>query len=191
MRETTSKRKLLKAARLLFSEKGFNGVSTHDIATTAGINHSLIFHYFKNKEGLWVAVKEDIEREYLHKHSLKLSTSESFDQFLKKLIHHYIVFYETNPEIQKLFAWQRLEFSTLAKREHPLSLTDDFAALCNCFREYQRRGEIDETLDPRYITLYIFSCMETTVQTLSTFIPPSEKNSYLSFFKNRLKRGLR
>lgn len=190
MGKISSKEKLLKAARTLFSEKGFNGIATQDIATLADVNHSLIFHHFQNKEKLWIAVKEDIEREYLQKHSLKLVATESFDQFLKKLIHHYVTFYETNPEIQKIFAWQRLECPS-STRDQPLSLSDDFVLLCNCFREYQRKGEIEETLDPRYITLYTFSFLEALGPTLTASLPSRERNSYLSFCKNRLKRGLR
>jgi len=188
-KKENSKHVLLMVARALFAEKGFNGVSTQEISKQAQISHGLLFHYFKSKEGLWTAVKEDIERDYSQKHCLNLSTKDSFDQFLKHLIHHYVDFYETNPEIRKVLAWQRLEFPQLTERQYTLS--DDFVTLSNYFREYQRKGDIETALDPRYITFYVFSLIEATASTLSLFLPPSERNSYLSFCKNRIKKSLR
>jgi AcrR family transcriptional regulator len=185
-----SKEKILKAARNLFGNKGFKGTTTQEIATLAEINHSLIFHYFKTKEGLWIAVKEDIEREHMESYSLKLSTEESFDQFLKHLIHNYISFYKNNPDIKKILNWQRLEFVSKETKEE-LSISDEFITICNCFREYQRRGDIDPTLDPRYITFFVFSVMNSASTTLGDVLPKIEHNSYLSFCKNRIKRGLK
>lgn len=190
-KKMTSKEKLLKAARSLFSQRGFKGVTTQDIASLSKVNHSLIFHYFKTKENLWTAVKEDIEKEYMGKFSLSLSTKEPFDQFLKHLIHRYVSFYEKNPEIKQILNWQQLEFNQESRKNQELSLSDEFITMCNYFREYQRQEHIDPTLDPRYITFYVFSLMNTAAMTLDSFLPETERNTYLSFCKNRIKRGLR
>ena len=47
---------LIKTATILFSEKGFNGVSVREIASLAGVNVSMISYYFGGKEGLYGAV---------------------------------------------------------------------------------------------------------------------------------------
>jgi TetR/AcrR family transcriptional regulator len=57
--ENASRMKLVLTAAKLFSEKGFDGVSTRDIAGAAGVNISLISYYFNGKEGLYMAVLED------------------------------------------------------------------------------------------------------------------------------------
>lgn len=46
---------LLEAARTIFSEKGFDGASVRAIAGEAGVDPSLIYHYFGTKEGLFAA----------------------------------------------------------------------------------------------------------------------------------------
>ncbi len=48
--------KILKAATKLFSEYGYNGVSTKKIADTAGVNEVTLFRHFGNKSNLLQAV---------------------------------------------------------------------------------------------------------------------------------------
>jgi TetR/AcrR family transcriptional regulator len=49
---------ILAAGRRIFSQKGFAGVSTQEIADAAGVNKRLIFYYFGSKEDLYLAVME-------------------------------------------------------------------------------------------------------------------------------------
>ncbi|MBP7338102.1 TetR/AcrR family transcriptional regulator [Niveispirillum sp.] len=44
---------ILGAAVTEFSEKGFLGTTTRDIASRAGVNHGMVTYYFKSKEALW------------------------------------------------------------------------------------------------------------------------------------------
>jgi len=44
---------ILVAALAAFSESGFDGTSTRDIVTRAGVNHGLIRYHFGSKEKLW------------------------------------------------------------------------------------------------------------------------------------------
>ena len=54
-RSLRTKQKLLEAALEAFSENGFKGTSTRDIAERAGVHHPLITYHFKNKDTLWRA----------------------------------------------------------------------------------------------------------------------------------------
>lgn len=54
MKET--EKKILLAATKLFSEQGYNGVSTRKIAEQAGVNEITLFRYFKSKGNLLQAV---------------------------------------------------------------------------------------------------------------------------------------
>jgi TetR/AcrR family transcriptional regulator len=50
---TSTKTTLLKHARTLFAERGYDGVSVRDIVGAAGMNVSLVSYYFGGKEGLY------------------------------------------------------------------------------------------------------------------------------------------
>lgn len=63
-RSIVTQQKLLDAAILAFSENGFKGTSTRDIADRAGVHHPLITYHFKNKDQLWQAATDRIFREF-------------------------------------------------------------------------------------------------------------------------------
>src|SRR5215212_2570928 len=50
---------ILETALGLFAERGFDGTSTRQIATEAGIAEGLIFHYFPTKASLLTAILQD------------------------------------------------------------------------------------------------------------------------------------
>lgn len=53
--------RIIQTALTLFGEHGFDGVSTRDIATQAGVPAPSLQYYFENKEGLYAACIEDIQ----------------------------------------------------------------------------------------------------------------------------------
>ncbi len=48
---TEKKKKIITAALDMFSENGFKGTATSQIAKKARVSEGLIFRHFKNKEG--------------------------------------------------------------------------------------------------------------------------------------------
>ena len=63
-RSIVTQQKLLDAAVEAFSESGFKGTSTRDIADRASVHHPLITYHFKNKDRLWRAAADRIFREF-------------------------------------------------------------------------------------------------------------------------------
>lgn len=51
---------ILKAALEEFSHEGVAGARTDEIARRAGVNKALLYYYFKDKEGLYAAVLEEV-----------------------------------------------------------------------------------------------------------------------------------
>jgi AcrR family transcriptional regulator len=52
--------RIVTAALKLFGERGFEGASTRDIASAAGVNAPALQYYFDNKEGVYLACVEHI-----------------------------------------------------------------------------------------------------------------------------------
>jgi len=63
-RSIVTQQKLLEAAIEAFSENGFKGTSTREIAQRAGVHHPLITYHFRNKETLWKAAVGGIFRDF-------------------------------------------------------------------------------------------------------------------------------
>ena len=58
-----TRRALLQAAREIFTESGYAGATTEDIAQRAGVTRGALYYQFRDKLGLFRAVVEDL---YLH-----------------------------------------------------------------------------------------------------------------------------
>src|SRR5438034_11598799 len=57
VREITKVRRqdILNAAEKLFSQKGFNGTTTKELAANAGVHEAVLFRHFTNKRALYRA----------------------------------------------------------------------------------------------------------------------------------------
>lgn len=189
MNEDTTKDKILDAARRLFVENGFAGTSMGKIAKLALVNHSLIYHHFVNKEGLWVAVKESIVKRASEQESVLPSITLSLKEFLRTLLTRSIEFYRKNPDIAKLIQWQRIEHS----QKKPIGLTESEIAkewLC-AFDHYQSNGEIDRKHKPEFILTMIASLSSSAAMDPNVFIEtPESKEAYINFCVQVLILGL-
>lgn len=58
--DLTARARIRLAALGLFARQGFAGTSLRAIAAEAGVSHALVRHHFGSKEGLRVAVDEDV-----------------------------------------------------------------------------------------------------------------------------------
>lgn len=55
-----AKKKILKAAEYLFSQKGYDATSVDQIAAMARVNKALIYYYYRNKQALLAALFDDL-----------------------------------------------------------------------------------------------------------------------------------
>jgi AcrR family transcriptional regulator len=62
---TDRRSQILAAAMELFSERGFHGTKTRDLARTAGVSEALLFRHFPTKEALIHAILENVTERYL------------------------------------------------------------------------------------------------------------------------------
>ncbi len=184
MKEKT-KDKILRAARTLFSQKGFHGVKTQDIAQEANVNHGLIFHHFKNKESLWQATKESIATLYAKTHPT-LDPTQPFGHFLDQFIDYYIHFYQKNPLILKMIVWQNIEFSP---SKLPFGGTSDsFKHLISIFEGYQKKNAIHPNINVKFTLIFILTTIMTYVETLPPLLSKKEHIAYAYFLKESLKK---
>ena len=103
-RSIVTQQKLLDAAIEAFSENGFKGTSTRDIAARAGVHHPLITYHFKNKDQLWRAAANRIFSEFTQ--SLAGSVEEHKNMCPKTrmsaLIRVYINYAKSQPALHKV-----------------------------------------------------------------------------------------
>lgn len=103
-RSVVTQQKLLDAAIEAFSENGFRGTSTREIADRAGVHHPLITYHFRNKDRLWRASVDRIFREF--NATLVAAMSDAADLDLKAraaaFIRCYVRHSHGNPALHKI-----------------------------------------------------------------------------------------
>jgi AcrR family transcriptional regulator len=57
---TERRREIVAVVRDLFAKKGFDGVTTRELAAAAGISQTLIYKHFPSKRSLYTAISEDV-----------------------------------------------------------------------------------------------------------------------------------
>jgi AcrR family transcriptional regulator len=60
-RSAATRQALLAAGRSLFADRGFAGASQEDIVERAGVTRGALSHHFGTKQGLFLAVLEDVQ----------------------------------------------------------------------------------------------------------------------------------
>jgi AcrR family transcriptional regulator len=182
--------KILKAARSLFMERGFSGTSMGQIALKAGVNHSLLFHHFKNKQNLWQEVKQAIFEEGKSIYSHLPSLDQSLEPFLKELITRSILFYKNNPDIVRMINWQRLDSNK--EQTAGLTLLKESKNWLDACVHFQQTGEIDQGLKPEFIITLVLAIVGSIAMDPNTFIQDPENNKlYIEFCAQRLYKALK
>ena len=64
-RRERARRRLLDAAAAVFDERGYSEASLEEVARRAGVSRALIYHHFGSKEGLLLALHQELDRALL------------------------------------------------------------------------------------------------------------------------------
>ena len=103
-----TRERIIKAALAAFSERGFEGASTRDIAARADANQAMIRHYFESKEGLWKAVVTQMVEEQQQDLARVFEAIQPLDKKTraKLIIRQFVLFSGRNPELYRLILFE-------------------------------------------------------------------------------------
>lgn len=94
--------RILDAALDVFSERGFDGTGTREIASRAGVNLGLIKYYFDSKEKLWKAAVDEVVAK-LGRTVAELSGAATGDsEVIPRAIRECVRFAARNPAFIRL-----------------------------------------------------------------------------------------
>jgi len=87
----SKKESILQAATLLFSENGFRHTSIEEIANMTGVADGTIFYHFKSKDGLFLAILDNLKRNIIEQVA-EFFSGRKFDNGLQ-MIEAAVSFY--------------------------------------------------------------------------------------------------
>ena len=114
----TSKRKkqkdvrhrILQAALTEFSDKGFHTSTIDSIADRADIAKGTVYRYFKTKESIFTALKEDTMSEFVELARKDLSVQDDVLTIIESVIKIYLTFFEQNSAFFKVIIQEHKDF---------------------------------------------------------------------------------
>lgn len=93
-----TRKKLLTAARLEFAKHGFAGARVDEIAMRAGVNKQLVYHYFGDKDALYLAVLEWVYADIREQERQLNLEGLPPEKAIRKLIEASFDYLATNPD---------------------------------------------------------------------------------------------
>jgi AcrR family transcriptional regulator len=104
----------LEAARILFAERGFAAVTMDEIAAEVGVTKPLLYTYFGNKEGLYLACMEPAAEALVDTVAAAVEATEHPAETLRAGVHAFFIFVDADRD-----AWRVLFDETLPAGAEP------------------------------------------------------------------------
>lgn len=157
----SSRERILRAAKHLFADQGYEGTSTMSIARAIGTSETQILRKFGSKEGLLEAILDADWELIRHKLLQADNTSSSPMQRLKMLLTQVVCHMDKDHELKKLMA---AEFGRIRpKQGHDILVTRGYlrsaAILDELFEEMQRTGRLRPDMPPHTARSALFGIM--------------------------------
>jgi AcrR family transcriptional regulator len=147
--------RILRAAISDFAEKGLAGARVDEIAARAKINKRMLYHYFGNKEALYLAVLEEVYADLLRAEStLDLDRAEPVEG-IRRLVSFLWTYYLSHPEFITLVNNENMMRAVHLKRSR--SIREMHSALVSSLDALLERGRLQGAFraDVDAVQLYI------------------------------------
>ena len=145
---------ILAVAVRLFSQKGFRGTTTKEIAQAAGVSEAMVFRHFATKEELYAAILDHkacsgdrFEPEEMAADGIERKDDRAvFESLALGALNHH----EKDPEFQRLLLHSALEKHELAEMFFDKFVRRVYEFLGGYIRDRQREGALIE-MDPAVV----------------------------------------
>lgn len=145
---------LLRVAVGLFSQKGFRGTTTKEIANVAGVSEAMVFRHFATKEELYTAILDHkacsgdtLDPEEIVAEAIARKDDRAvFERLAFAALEHH----QADPEFQRLLLYSALEGHELAEMFFEKFVKRVYELLGRYLHERQREGAIAD-IEPAII----------------------------------------
>ncbi len=149
-----TKGNLLAAGIHLFASRGFHGVAVDEIVAQAGCNKRMLYHYFGDKEGLYVEVLQTVYARMEQVEMAPLPAAATTAAKICEIMERHFTFLVSNQEFVNLVMWENLnEGRLLTRHPHLLSKMPLIEKLHSILEQARQQGEIHHVGDTRNLVI--------------------------------------
>ena len=182
------RQQLIETALRLFSQKGFRGTTTKEIAQAAGVTEAIIFRHFKSKDDLYAAildykaceVKLNEKLDELRAHAERNDDKKLFRTLAAKILAHH----RQDRDFLRLMLYSALEKHELARSFRMKQMRP----LHNFLRDYitrrQREGAFRNCDATAAVQSFIGAVLHQSMMTTlfnADFVKLSDKDAIENF----------
>ena len=146
---------IVEAAIKLFSEKGFRGTTTRELAAAVGVSEPVLYQHFATKSDLYAAIIDTKSQDARSlTESLQSYVRLGDDRaFLTHLANAILDFHEQDPGYLRLLLFSGLEKHDLADRFHERQARGFLQAVIAYIESRMQQGAFRDGLDPSLIAM--------------------------------------
>lgn len=168
--ELDSVSRILAAARALFSDHGFDAVSMNAIAEAAGVSKANIFHHFKSKNELYLAVARSSCDAFCDQTEQLGQPEGRFEDRLRRYAGEHLAHVLENDAVSRLILRDLQEKGSTRGQEFAEQVFgQNFARLVEILRNGQQRGELRADVDPAMVAILVIGADITFFQAREVF----------------------
>ena len=138
------RRQLLEHAVALFSQRGFSGTRTKDIAAACGVSEAILFRHFATKEDLYQAIlatyKNEAGADQWLAEMKRLAAARDDAGFIQCLVKYIFKWFRDDAPFHRLMLYARLDGHLLADLVHEQMGLPTMGVLRNYVAQRQREG---------------------------------------------------
>ena len=149
------RKQILRVAIKLFSQNGFSGTTTKQIAQEAGVSEAMVFRHFETKRELYHAILDHKACEGGNPNPCEWAgdalAAKDDERFFYQLILNALNHHEEDPEFMRLLFHSALEGHELAEIFVEENIVPLYEFMTGYIAERQKDGAIRADLNPRVI----------------------------------------
>jgi len=146
-----AKARIVIAALQEFSEKGYHSTTIEAIVERAGMAKGTFYKYFKTKEMLFTALKEEKLAEFVELAKKEVKQDADILGILEGVITHYLGFFEQNAAFFKVIIQEQKEFGREFSEKFINELILAFPGLKRACWKASRNGQLKQM---NYFTVF-------------------------------------
>ena len=175
----TTKEIILEEAGKLFMEKGFQATSTRDIAEYAGITQPNLYHHFKTKETIYIAVLKKLAKEVkVILDELVEEPSDSLDEILIRVLNFLRESHPVNFSIMS----HDMTYEISEENHHHLYLNWRDSYVAPLERLFERFVKDNSLFTPQQLAIYFYSAISPYIQKENRFYKEVESEKIIHIF---------
>jgi len=116
LKATERRATILAVAKVLFSDRGYHGVSVDEIARRLGVSPAILYRHFPSKEALYEEVLNAIACKRENYIDVVVSSDGSFSDVLRNLTRIYVDSVSKDPDYLRMELQSALEGSDATRR---------------------------------------------------------------------------